>query len=146
MVVTRPDDRSRAVSLLRNPDYRWVGCLYDTTDDVPNEFKSKYAKRMGLKSPGGLVLVFDDSTQHINLIAPKVHLGSDHSSEPFVLGNVFLTMMTTLLDAIMAHTHATAVGPSSPLIDVMAFEAIKAIPIMNRAIVSDVAFSEKSNP
>ena len=43
------------------PRIRWRGALYNRVDQIPTEFKKNYPYRMGLKSPGGHILILDDT-------------------------------------------------------------------------------------
>jgi len=146
MIVGSSDDAVRGESALRNPNFRWLCGLYDNANTVPEEFKRNYGKRMGFKSKGGLYLVFDDEQEHIHLAAKFIHLGSEASEEPLVLGNVFIMLMSALIDLIVSHTHLWALGPTSPPVNAAAFTALKVSPIIDRTVVSDVAFTEKANP
>jgi len=146
MTLGSSDDAVRGESAIRNPDFRWLCGLYNKTGNVPEEFRRNYPGRMGFKSRGGMYLVFDDTQDHTYLTAPNIHLGSETSAEPLVLGDVFIAMMSTLLDLIAAHTHLWALGPTSPPTTSAAFLALKATPVVDRTIVSDVAYTEKQNP
>lgn len=131
-------------AIILHPQYRWRACIYNDTSDVPSEFRSSYGKRMGLKTPKGQVLMFDEAaTETVLLGFLKLKLGSESSDENLVLGQIFKTFASSLLDGIVAHTHQTGTGPSSPPINAATFTALKASPITDEAILSDKSFTEK---
>lgn len=61
----------------------------------------------------------------IDLVADKVRLGDDQTTDPAVLGNELKGILTQMIGAIEAITVFTAVGPSSVPINIPQFEAIK---------------------
>lgn len=61
----------------------------------------------------------------INLIAPTVRAGDDSTADPMVGGNELVEIMQALLTAIEAITVLTIVGPSTPPVNNLAFEAIR---------------------
>jgi len=62
----------------------------------------------------------------IDLKSPKVRLGDTETTDPAVGGNELKQVLSDLIDAIMAETHPTAVGPSGPPINTPQFTKIKA--------------------
>jgi uncharacterized protein involved in type VI secretion and phage assembly len=42
------------------PQIRWRGALYNSVDQIPEEFRGHYPNAIGFKSPGGSLLMFDD--------------------------------------------------------------------------------------
>ena len=61
-----------------------------------------------------------------------------------MLGQVFITMMKDLLDALAAHKHIGNLGAPTAIPDnVTDFTDLKDDPIDNEDIVSDIAFTEK---
>lgn len=93
----------------------------------------------------GEVILYNQFGQQIYLQDGEIHIGSKSASEPFVLGNVFQTMMNSLLAAIQSHTHLST-PPATPTgvpINAAAFAAIQASPIGDSAILSDEIFGEK---
>jgi hypothetical protein len=66
------------------------------------------------------------SDGEVNVTAPKVTLGGADAEEPVVLGNQWQTLMGQMIDLIGQITVATAVGPSSPPLNLPAFQILKA--------------------
>jgi hypothetical protein len=65
-------------------------------------------------------------------------------TEPFVLGNVFVTMMNKLITAISNHQHIGNLGvPTPPPINKAEFESIKSSPVGDKKILSDFITGEK---
>ena len=88
----------------------------------------------------GETILYDAYGHLVYLSETKMQFGSKASSENMILGQVFKTMMDTLLTAIENHTH---VGIGYPPSNAAAFAAIKTSPIDDNAILSDIAFTEK---
>jgi hypothetical protein len=64
----------------------------------------------------GMKIVVDGGDMFIN--AQNVTIGNGSSDEePMVLGNKLNQILTTILTALIAHTHPTSVGPSGPSVD-----------------------------
>ena len=75
--------------------------------------------------------------------SPKIHLGNDDAMEPLVLGNLWVDVMSSLIDAISNIVVSTAVGPSiPPVVNKAQFDAIKSL-ITNKTHLSDFVFSKK---
>jgi len=142
-VVGSSDDDVPGLGLLAAPDYRWRCCIYPDTASVPAEFRAKYGKRMGIKTPSGQILMFDEALKEVILKAGKLRLLSEAADEPIPLGNVLLAFLSSFLDQYMAHTHATGVGPSGPPLTAAQTAALKANNLTNKAILSDAAFVQK---
>lgn len=82
---------------------------------------------------------------HLNA-AGQILLGSNPatpSSEPLVLGNLWISIMDELIDAIKALTVGTGTGPSSTPINFATFDAIKS-KIDQKLHVSDFIFARKT--
>jgi len=76
----------------------------------------------------------------------EIHLGSDPDSEPnspLVLGTEWIDVMARLIDAILALTVGTGVGPSSTPINFASFQTLKT-EIEAKTQVSDFIFTKKS--
>lgn len=94
----------------------------------------------------GETVLYNEFGQRIYLKNGKVLLGSEKADQPAVLGTVFQTMMSTVLNAIATHTHTGNVGyPTGPPLNAAAFITENASPIQDGAILSDETFVEKSN-
>lgn len=92
----------------------------------------------------GETLFYNAFGQLIYLSNGKIQVGSKASAENMVLGQVFKSMMDTLLVAIKTHTHVGNLGYStSPPENAADFDAIKASPVDDGAILSDKVFTEK---
>lgn len=88
----------------------------------------------------GETIIYNQFGQLVYLKSGKILLGSKTATENLVLGQVFKTMMSTLLDAIANHTHPGLGYQPSNFAD---FEALKYSPIEDEAILSDEVFTEK---
>jgi hypothetical protein len=81
--------------------------------------------------PGEITLLADalielKSVTDTTIQAPLIHLGSQTATEPFVLGTLWASLMTDLLNAILALQVTTAVGPSVGLVNAASFQALQA--------------------
>lgn len=74
--------------------------------------------------------------------ADNVQLGSRSADEPHVLGNRWLQMMTQVLTDLLAHKHATAVGPTSILLPPEAGTLLQELNALSQ-ILSQRVFSEE---
>lgn len=92
----------------------------------------------------GESMLYDAYGHIVYLSQSKMQFGSKSSSENMVLGQVFKTMMDTLLTAIATHTHIGNLGyQTTPPDNAADFTNLKASPIDDDAILSDKAFTEK---
>lgn len=48
------------------------------------------------------------------ITAPNIFLGSIEATEPIVLGNILVELLSEMLDLIISHKHPTGTGPSGP--------------------------------
>lgn len=59
------DDESRSMASIANNDIRWRGRHWNGTGDgarpIPDDFKTNYGKRRGFATPGGHIMMFDDT-------------------------------------------------------------------------------------
>ncbi len=65
-----------------------------------------------------------DSLDKTVINSPEIYLGLD-AVEPVVLGDTLLGLLEELIDAILAETHPTPVGPSGPPINAADYSSIK---------------------
>ena len=154
-VVGEAGDDSPGLGLLIDPSFRWRAVLYPTTDDIPEEFRGDgYGKRFGFKTRGG-ALIFDEDVLDIILQAAKgghVRIGTADADEPIPLGKVLQSFASDLRDAIAAITVSVVVPPGGGTItsgvplNKASFDALKASPIGDGKVLSDVAFVSKSPP
>lgn len=142
-VVGSSDDDVGGLAMLTSPDYRWRCCIFPDTASVPEEFRTNYGKRMGIKTPSGQIFMFDEALKQIVLKAGKLRLLSEGADEPIPLGNVLTAFLTSFLDQYLAHTHGTGTGPSSPPLNAAATVTLKADKITSGAILSDAVFVQK---
>ena len=79
--------------------------------------------------------------------AEKVFLSKAETEpeENFVLGQVFKQLMVDLLQELAIHTHTSGPpgSPTSPPLDAAQFQALKASPVQDEAVLSDTIFGEK---
>jgi hypothetical protein len=79
--------------------------------------------------------------------ADKIYLSKSETAptENMVLGQVFKTLMENLLDALASHTHISSTPgfPTAPPANAATFTGLKASPVSDEAVLSDVAFTEK---
>lgn len=109
LVTGSSDDAVAGLSTMVGGAYKWRAALYPTTESVPQDFRTNYGKRLGLRTPEGQLLIFDDKLGELILgVVGKLRLGSYESGHPIVLGDVFKDMMGTLLGALAAHKHPLA--------------------------------------
>jgi len=92
----------------------------------------------------GETLLYDAHGHVVYLSESKIQIGSKAADEPAVLGNVFKTMMDTLLDALSQETHIGNLGyATSPPVNAASYSSLKESPIDDKAILSDSIFVEK---
>lgn len=81
----------------------------------------------------GEVILYNAFGQQIYLANGKILIGSEGSSQPFVLGTTFNMFIKQLLDLIIAHTHAS---PGAPPTNAPAFTALETNFVTNNALLS----------
>lgn len=146
-IVSADGDDSPGQAFIANPDYRWTACLYAGPDAVPAEFKEAYGTRLGIKTPAGQLLLFDEQASSILIGGfTALRLGSANATEPFVLGLVFQAFASALIDALLGHFHVCAApgnpsGPPDPA-TLASLQALKASPIDDGAVLSSKVFAE----
>lgn len=143
VVVGSSDDDYGGLALLTSPDYRWRCVIFPDTDSVPTEFREKYGQLMGIKTPKGQILAFDESLTEMFLKAGKVRLLSATADEPIPLGNLLVAFLSSFMDLYVVHTHATGTGPSGPPNNVVDANLLKANNLTNKSVLSDAAFVQK---
>lgn len=137
-------------------DVRYIGKRRDAdADPVPPEFKVHYPKRRGFKTKAGHLLIVDDQSgsEEITLIHKDGHMvsltntgiyfGTQGASEPMVLGELWKSMMDTIMGSYVNHTHPTGVGPSGVPSDASVWNTEKA---KTGATISDFIFGQKAKP
>lgn len=72
--------------------------------------------------------------------------GSPSASENVPLGQVLKTFLSAFLDLFAQHNHYTAMGPSSPPLQVALAEQLKADPIETENFLSSFVFTQKLPP
>lgn len=72
---------------------------------------------MTLKSAGGEIILNTGG-------APGISLGGNSASEPFVMGNQYMNLLTQIITYLSAHTHTTGSGPSGATIEAPAITAL----------------------
>ena len=88
----------------------------------------------------GEVALYDAYGHVLYLSNGKIQLGSEASDENMVLGKVLKTFLSELLQDIATHTHPGIGSPPSNSAD---FISLKASPVDDSKILSDVSFTEK---
>ena len=92
----------------------------------------------------GETVLYNAFGQQIYLSNGKIQIGTKSSAEPLVLGNVFKTMMDTLLTQLAEHTHIGNLGyNTSPPNNAEEFVQLQESPIDDKSILSNVSFTEK---
>jgi hypothetical protein len=59
-----------------------------------------------------------NSDRETVMTSPKIFLGGDTATEPVVLGDTLVQLLTELTNILIAHNHPTGTGPSGPPIQV----------------------------
>ena len=73
-----------------------------------------------------------------------MQFGSKTSAENMVLGQVFKALMSSTLQDIAVHKHIGNMGYlTSPPDNAADFEALKASPVDDEGVLSDIAFTQK---
>lgn len=147
-------------------DPRWVACTYKDTKDVAEDFRKHYGQSLGIKTPKGQMLLFDDQLKIAVLLYGKIYLGAYDASENMVLGQVTKDLWSDVLDAIAKHKHvgipshvhqvvcaapgvtvtslvATSGDTTDVPTNVSDFTSKKASPVEDGKILSDHAFVAK---
>ncbi len=66
------------------------------------------------------------ASKEAKLEALKVMIGNWDADQPLVLGTEWKTMMLTLIDILLEHTHPTGTGPSGPMIQLSKLQDVRA--------------------
>jgi hypothetical protein len=144
--VGNTDDDAVGMGAIITPDSRWRCALYLTATDLPTEFTSgTYGKRMGFVTPGGNMLIFDEEQSAMFLIATTlIKLGSEQAAQPFVLGLITQTLLSSLIQGILDHNHTHPQGPTTGLdpASVTTFTALKVSPVDDGAMLSQKILGE----
>jgi hypothetical protein len=122
----------------------------DATGSAAADIRTDGAETSNSGVGGQITLVTSDGSNqtsiHLNA-AGQILLGSDTAvpaDEPLVLGNLWISVMGDLINAIKAITVTTPSGPSTlPLLNAASFDAIKAA-IDAKTHVSDFIFAKKA--
>ena len=103
-IAANQDEWTPGEAYIAEPDYKWRCCLYPEGEALPEEFRQgSYGKIMGVKTPQGSLLLFDDDFLNIILRCfGEIKLGSPEADEPLVLGTALKTFQSTYLDQITA--------------------------------------------
>lgn len=136
-VVSGSDkDEVPGQAFLESPDYRWRGKrFYSTSQEVPSGFTTNYGKRRGFATPGGHILIFDDTsgqetitltwknalgqTQQIEIVGGEIKLGVNAVDFVALAAAVLseLQSVKTDLDNVKStfdsHTHVLAIAGAS---------------------------------
>jgi len=125
-------------------EVKYRGKVLSENHPVPDEFKDSYPKARGYKTKYGHLLIFDDKEKFITLYTKEgmrltlddkngkaavyhkdtmvvsltndgIYFGTEAAAEPMVLGELWKTLMDTLMQALIDHTHPTGTGPSGPM-------------------------------
>lgn len=148
-------------TFMTNPNFKWISATYLLPTDVPTEFGiaagPAYGRRMGLKTPQGLLFMLDDSLKQIVLKYGKLRIGSETAANPLVLGDLIQSILVTLFQAVKtahdAHTHpytdnigdppvptpSTTSAPTAPM--TLSLTALQGL-----SWLSSNAFTEKGTP
>jgi hypothetical protein len=121
----------------------------DATESAKSELDRLGKEQSNSGIGGQITLVTTDGTNqtsiHLNEQG-QILLGSDPafpSDEPLVLGNLWISAMGELLDAIANLTVGTGTGPSTTPINFLEFDALRT-KINNKLHVSDFIFAKKA--
>lgn len=74
------------------------------------------------------------------------HYGSETSKENFVLGQQLKKFLSSFLRLFSAHTHASAVGPTSPPETALEAEQLRVSPIEDEGILCQFMFTQQLPP
>jgi hypothetical protein len=72
--------------------------------------------------------------------------GSGSAGENFVLGQVTKKLWSDFLDLFAKHTHQSAMGPTTPPVEVADALTLKAHPVADEAMLSSFMFTQKLGP
>jgi hypothetical protein len=100
-IVGSDQDDVPGTSWLLHPDFRWIGCTYSDTSDVPEEFRGDYyTKRSGFKTKAGQLIFFDKESDEIVIQSAdgKITVGDEIKIE-IVGGSVVLSGSTATVTA-----------------------------------------------
>lgn len=110
-------------------------------------------KVISLYTPAKMQLLLDEKedkvslrykdTDVITINASGIFFGTEGASEPMVLGNLWKTMMDTILGDLATHTHPTGTGPSGPPVSASVYTGEKA---KTGATISDFIMGQKAKP
>lgn len=93
----------------------------------------------------GEAILYDSTGRQIRVKDGVIKVGSPNSAENLVLGKVFQTMMSTVLQALADHVHITSAPgfPTSKPTNANVFSDQKASPVDDNKVLSDISFTEK---
>lgn len=93
--------------------------------------------------PDGSVALYDSTGKQVFVSGGEIHLGSQSASSPVSLGDILQSLLSSMLDEILSHTHTGNLGyPTSAPINGAAFAALKASPVDDGAMNSSTVFVE----
>jgi len=103
-----------------------------TQDDVGTSIKISKDGNISVTTKDNQILI-DQASGNVEINAknevvissPQVKIGSGDASSPVPLGDKWQTLESSLIDLLVSHQHASAVGPTSPPLTAPAFEALK---------------------
>lgn len=92
----------------------------------------------------GETLLYNAYGQLVYLSNGKIQIGTKAAAENLVLGQVFKTFASQVLQLIIDHKHIGNLGyETSPPENAADFSALKSSPIDDSLILSDISFTEK---
>lgn len=122
----------------------------DATGAAKEKLGTAGAEQSNSGTGGQIIIKTSDGTNETSIHLDAngaIRIGSDTgapSDEPMVLGNLWISVMEELIDAISAITVGTGVGPSTTPINFAQLAAIKA-KISAKQHVSDFIFGKKDH-
>jgi len=135
----------------------WRGRVRGPEETHPEELRVNYPKRKGFRTAKGMLFIIDETpgeeeytfTHKNNILFSMTNdgmfFGTQDATEPVVLGLLFQTLLSDLLDADIVHTHPTGVGPSGPPLNAATYTALKATVTAGDQL-SDFIFAQKVKP
>lgn len=109
-----------------------LGSFYSDEEEIPEGAEAEGVRMVEFED--GTRIEYDTEASRLRVLvgeleteftAEHVRMGGEDADQPFVRGTDLKTLLSALIDLVVAHTHPTGVGPSGPPVNATSITAKK---------------------